>query len=179
MSNCSSCATQLPDDFGLVTCPNCGAQAFIDFNGAAVSASVDMVASTSTQSPENSQRTSVSPQQEAHETIEKAAPQPASALSDMSDIADFGNSSASQGREGLLRFDIYLSGIDTADIRQEVLGALDDAKFLWDAQKILAGVQMGELTLKGLTAVKAAVFIQRLRAIPIEIRWEQYAIHQA
>lgn len=92
----------------------------------------------------------------------------------MSDVADFGNSSVSQGREGLLRFNIYIAGIDTSDIRAEVREALDDAKFLWDVDAIIGSVKNGELAIKEITPVKSALLVQKLRTISVEVRWEQY-----
>lgn len=98
--------------------------------------------------------------------------------SDMSDIAKFGNSSMSQAREGSLLFDIYISGIDTADIRSQVREALTDTRFVWDAQAFMARLRNGELRIKDVSAIKSAIIIQRLRSVPVDVRWEQHAIHQ-
>ena len=48
----------------------------------------------------------------------------------MDDLKDFANSPMSQGREGLLRVNVVISGIDTADLRNMVYEALLDRKFL-------------------------------------------------
>ena len=53
-----------------------------------------------------------------------------------------------------------------------------DERFLWDAEKIISDMVEGQLRLKEVTAVKSALLVQKLRAVPVEIRWEQYAIYQ-
>jgi hypothetical protein len=97
---------------------------------------------------------------------------------DMSDIAEFGNSTVSQGREGILRFNLYITGIDTADLRNEIRDALRDDRFLWDTENIISKIKNGELVLNEITPVKSAILLQRLRSISVDIRWEQYAVHQ-
>ncbi|MCB0342201.1 MAG: hypothetical protein H6626_10530 [Pseudobdellovibrionaceae bacterium] len=98
---------------------------------------------------------------------------------DLSDISSFANSEVSQGREGLLRFHLKIAGVDTRDVREELFEALDDQRFLWDAQAMMADMKNGQMLISGISAVKAYILIQRLRHLPIEITWEQYAIHQS
>ena len=94
------------------------------------------------------------------------------------DLADYGNSDLSQAKDGMLRFNLLISGIDTPDIRYAIKEALTDRKFIWEASEILAQTNNGELKIEGITAVKAALVVKRIRNLPIEIRWEQYAISQ-
>lgn len=96
----------------------------------------------------------------------------------MQDVVDFANSAASQGREGLLRFNVSVSGIDSLDIRKKVGEILNDSRFLWDANQLLNQAKNGRIEIRDLTAVKTALLVQRLRTVPVEIYWEQYAIHQ-
>ena len=98
---------------------------------------------------------------------------------DMSDIASFGNGEESQTREGTLRFNLRISGIDTVDIRKLLVEALDDSKLKWDIHTHMQKINNGELLLTDLTAVKSALIIQRLRSISVQLSWEQYSIHQA
>ncbi|MCB0350751.1 MAG: hypothetical protein KDD38_06175 [Bdellovibrionales bacterium] len=172
----------MAEDFGLVTCSSCGSQVLLELDGA-VSAEVrddsnneksrseDEVSETPRLSDELSQVlvAEISPSKENN----------LSDPSDMGDVAAFGNSSISQGREGMLRFNLYISGIDTSDIREEVREILNDAKFLWDADQIVSTIHNGELALKEMTPIKSALLVQKLRSISVELKWEQYAIHQA
>ena len=98
---------------------------------------------------------------------------------DLSDIAAFGNSEVSGAREGTLRYNVHVTGIDTVDVRDAFREALTDRKFVWDTDQILRSIRDGECWVKDVTATKAHVLISRLRTLPVEIEWEQYAIHQA
>lgn len=98
---------------------------------------------------------------------------------DLSDIAQFGNSDASSGREGALRYSVQITGIDTANVREELREALTDRKFMWDADQILRTIRNGEVRITNVSATKAYMLISRLRSMPVQVRWEQYAVHQA
>ncbi len=98
---------------------------------------------------------------------------------DMREVATFGNSDASLAREGGYRFNLSIYGIDSADIREEVKDALTDGRFLWDLESLLNQVEQGVLKLNDLSAVKSALIVQRLKTLPVDIKWEQYAIHQS
>jgi hypothetical protein len=134
--------------------------------------------------PISSQPPPPSPLEEFAPTRPTPAPQhaaqerPTATTPDMTEVADFGNSSASLAREGSLRFNIFISGIDTVDIRQQVQDALTDERFLWDAEALVSKSHNGELKITDISAVKSSLIIQRLRPISIDIRWEQHAIHQ-
>ena len=72
-----------------------------------------------------------------------------------------------------------VTGIDTVDVRDAFREALTDRKFVWDTDQIVRSIKNGECTLRDVTATKAHVLISRLRTLPVDIEWEQYAIHQA
>ena len=97
---------------------------------------------------------------------------------DLSDIAKFGNSEASGGRDGALRYNLRVTGIDTVDVREAFREALTDRKFVWDTDEILRSIKSGECAIENISSVKAHVLITRLRQLPVEVEWEQYAIHQ-
>lgn len=105
-------------------------------------------------------------------------PEAPTPIEDLRDLAKYGNSDVSQAREGAYRFNITIRGIDTAEIRQAIRHELADSRFLWDIEALLATVTDGELIINDVPAVKAALAIQRLKLLPVEIKWEQYAIHQ-
>lgn len=97
---------------------------------------------------------------------------------DLSDIARFGNSDASSGRDGSLRYNLYIQGIDTVDVREALREALTDRKFLWDADAILRSIRNGEVALENIGASKAYILVSRLRSLQVKVRWEQHALHQ-
>lgn len=111
---------------------------------------------------------------EAYSVAPKASDSP-----DLSDIAQFGNSESSGGRDGTLRYILYISGIDTSDVRMAFREALTDRKFLWDTDQILRSLKNGHVRIENVSATKAHVLITRLRNMPVKVRWEQYAIHQS
>jgi hypothetical protein len=106
------------------------------------------------------------------------APATAPDSPDLSDIARFGNSEASSGRDGSLRYSLSIQGIDTVDVREALREALTDRKFIWDTESLLRSIRDGQLQLHDVTASKAFMLISRLRSLPVRVKWEQHAIHQ-
>jgi hypothetical protein len=105
-------------------------------------------------------------------------PRPKAPAESMQDVVDYANSTSSQGREGLLRFHVTITGIDTTDIRKKIADVISDERFLWDTNQLISSIQSGRLEIRELTPVKAALLVQKLKQLPVEIYWEQYAIHQ-
>ncbi len=97
---------------------------------------------------------------------------------DLSDIAGFGNSDVSSTREGSLRYTLFVSGIDTVDVRNSFREAITDRKLVWDIDQILRSVKNGEVKIQNVSAAKAFIVASRLRNLPVQVRWEQYAISQ-
>lgn len=116
----------------------------------------------------------VSDAPEFEESREEASPQ--YGLEDMSEISDYGNSEVSQGREGAYQLTIVISGIDSKDLRDDLYAAIEDSRFLWDEQAIINSAKNGVVKIKGVSTIKAAILLQRLRGLPLEVRWEQNAI---
>ncbi len=104
---------------------------------------------------------------------------PASASSDLGDVASFGNSEASGGREGPLRYNLFIEGIDTVDVRESFREALTDRKLMWDTDQILRSIRNGNVNIPNVAPTKAYILITRLRGMPVQVRWEQYAISQS
>jgi hypothetical protein len=109
----------------------------------------------------------------------KQAPEAASAGFGMKEIADFGNSEESAGREGTFSYDISISGIDSADLRTAIKEALTDPLFLWDTEALIREAKQGELKIANITAVKAAIVVQRLRGLPVDIQWVQHGLFES
>lgn len=93
-------------------------------------------------------------------------------------LNEYANSEISQAKDGLLVFKLLISGIDSKEIRESIREAMEDARFGWDADSIIGQIEKGELTIENLSPVKATILINRIKRLPIQIRWEQYAITQ-
>ena len=202
MVSCPICGTQNQGDFGLINCASCGSPFFIQIDGSAeaVKPTDEMSARAAAEPPpppaiesmadeasasiledfEQTNRQSdfnQPPPLAAH--VESFSSEPVSEPGDMREIAAFGNSEESLAREGAYRFDLTVMGIDSAEIKIEVKEALSDGRFLWDIEKMFAEMQDGVLQIKDLSAVKSALVVQRLKILPVDIKWEQHAIHQS
>lgn len=105
-------------------------------------------------------------------------PPAAENLEDMSNLAKYGNSEESQGRAGPLRVKVRVAGIDSPEIREELRAALTDKKFLWDTEEMMRSIDRGVLVIPNATPLKAAILIERIKGMPLDISWEQFAITQ-
>ena len=115
---------------------------------------------------------------DATEYIPPGLNEPMANLEDMSNIADYGNSEDSLGRVGPLRVKVSLTGIDSPEIREELREALTDKKFLWDIEEVMRSIEGGVLVIDNATPLKAAILLERIKALPLEVSWEQFAINQ-
>lgn len=98
--------------------------------------------------------------------------------SDPLNLNEFANSEISAAKDGPLLFRVLISGIDTREIRESIREVLEDPRFAWDSNEIFSKVSKGHLAIDGLSPVKASILITRIKRLPVEIRWEQYAIAQ-
>jgi hypothetical protein len=98
---------------------------------------------------------------------------------DLSDIARFGNSDVSSARDGSLRYNLWVTGIDTSDVREAFREAITDRRLVWDIDQILRSVKNGEVRIANVSPAKAFIVVTRLRQLPVHVRWEQYAISQS
>lgn len=94
-------------------------------------------------------------------------------------ISEYANSEFSQGKNGAFVYNVSISDIDSKEIREFLREAINDTRFNWDTQTIISQIKKGELLLKNLSPVKASILINRIKRLPVKIRWEQYAITQA
>lgn len=93
-------------------------------------------------------------------------------------LNEYANSEISQAKDGMLVFKLLISGIDSKEIRESIREAMEDARFGWDVNSIIGQINKGDLTIENLSPVKATILINRIKRLPIQIRWEQYAITQ-
>lgn len=114
---------------------------------------------------------------EAPPAVYKAPGSPADSPN-LSDLAAFANSEDSGGREGPLRYTLLIHGIDTVDVRDAFREAITDRKLMWDIEQILRNIRQGFVKIENVPPGKAFIVINRLRNLPLQIRWEQHAITQ-
>lgn len=195
MSNCPNCQAPVPDDFGLIECANCGASIFVEFDGSVTAPAEDAVVEHNTAShtitheatpaempPFEIDSNEILSEQTFDmmpQSVVTPIPEPSTSEQHFDELQDFANSPLSQGRDGLLRVNLTISGIDTADLRNLIHEALLDKKFLWDVEGMMKQIASGQLKIQDLSSVKAAVLLLRLKNIPVQVSWEQHAIHQA
>ena len=223
MPTCPKCQADIEQDFGVVTCHQCGEILMVELDGEvrvssgggepAPVAEMDTVPSNSVEASqgftdeaqdfvEDSSHFADEPQDftdesedfnevpsnsvEALQDVSEAPPEdlvpeaaPSPAVSGPFNLTEFANSEDSSAREGFLRVDLTLSGIDTKEIRWALRDAMTDKKFVWNVDDHLANLHSGVMRLENISALKASLLVQRLRFLPIEITWEQHAIHNA
>jgi hypothetical protein len=208
MAQCPVCAAEVFEDFGSTECLSCGAQLLIHVDGTVETMGGSKTGDVSAVEFREPERlfdeevdTGDEPQEEERppefepqpkpdifadpdepsavesETVYRVPDTPADSP-DLSDIARFGNSEASSGRDGALRYNLRIHGIDTVDVREAFREALTDRKFLWDTDQILRSIRNGEVQIPNVAASKAYMLITRLRSLPVKVKWEQYAVHQ-
>ncbi len=100
-------------------------------------------------------------------------PQSKPASGDLSEIAKFGNSEVSLGKDGPYIYDILIWNIDSREVRERLREALTDRRFAWDVDKLMNSIQQGALRISQINAVKSAVVVNRLKNLPVGISWEQ------
>ncbi len=70
-------------------------------------------------------------------------------------------------------YSINIKGIDTADIRRDLKDTLTDMRLRIDVDAIINSIDQGEVTIANVSSVKAALIVQRLRSLPVDLSWQQ------
>jgi hypothetical protein len=94
-------------------------------------------------------------------------------------IQDYANSEISSAKGGPTLIRLLISGIDTKEIRESLREAITDSRFGWDVDAIMNSIAKGELRIENVSPVKASIAVNRIKRLPVRIRWEQYAVTQA
>lgn len=100
------------------------------------------------------------------------------AAEDLSEIADFGNSEISTAKSGNLLYDLRISGIDSAEIRELIRENITDQRLGINTKGLMKHIKDGVLEVKKINAIKASVLINRLKSLPVNLKWRQNAITQ-
>lgn len=167
---CQKCESDLNGDFGMVACPTCGEINFLDDAPAG-----DLSRLAQNSSAAEPQEFNVEPGEfsldETKPSIE-ALPEPR-----LEEIADFGNSQASNAPDGFLHYDLVISQIDSKEIRMEVIAALTDRKLGLTEEDILKRIKNGQILFLDLSPIKASQIVKKLRYIDVKINWTQKSLH--
>lgn len=193
--HCPQCQTALKDDYGMITCPGCGAIVFVDMDGGAnvagdspaSPAASDGDAPVAAESPSDFSPLGFdlpgSPESSSTE-VGASGPVASSEVANPSEIdpndplglSAYANSEISGAKDGPMVVTLVISGIDTKDIRDEIRQVLKDSRFGWDVVQVMSRIRGGELRIEAISPVKATVVINRIKSLPVQIRWEQNAI---
>ncbi len=92
------------------------------------------------------------------------------------EINQFGNSVLSSQVDGPFAYKITLRGIDSAEIYEELMELLEDKKFNWDTDVLKKQISNGELVIKDVNPVVAAVLIKKIKPLSIQISWRKYGL---
>lgn len=117
-------------------------------------------------------------EQESSLPIVEIASAEAVSAEDPLGLSAYANSEISSAKDGPLLFRIFISGIDSKELREFLYESIDDSRFAWDPNELMAQINKGHLIIDKISPVKATILINRIKRLPIQIRWEQYSITQ-
>lgn len=203
MSSCPSCSRNIKIDeshYGtLYTCPQCQSVFFVGWDGQPENAAAPMADTAPTENFASPEAPAISNEEvipQANDFISTPAtsfpaddlssplnpieptgfelpsyePTEASGKENFNDVLEFANAVEDKG---LITYTLTIKGIDLSHLHQQLTDALTDPKFNWRVEEIMGQIQDGTLTLESLNAAKAAVLVQRLKFLPLEIHWRQ------
>lgn len=99
--------------------------------------------------------------------------QPQSFQQVAAEIEQFGNA---QTVVSGISYDLEVSGLDTKEVMSLFKEAIDDSKFSWIADEIMANLKNGVCNFKNLSPIEAYVLSRRIQFLSVEIKWKQNAI---
>lgn len=192
--NCQVEQSVSEKNFGaLYTCPSCQSVYFLNFDGQPDYGEVptdfqvgDANIAENTNVQSNAQEEPVAyandflntnydlPNEESLASSALAAVVATSAFDQIAgEISDFGNKEL---QIATLNYDVKISGLDNAEIKDLFLEAIEDSKFGWSASEIMASIINGEVFIKELNPVKAYILAKRLQFLDVEKKWTQHAL---
>jgi hypothetical protein len=95
------------------------------------------------------------------------------------DVVEFGNQELPSMAPGVLVYDIKISGVDTAEIRESLVSCLSDKRLGMNPAEILAQVRKGELVLPKVNPAKASVILSRIKHLPFKVSWSSQQLVKA
>jgi len=88
-------------------------------------------------------------------------------------ITRFDGTDSSQMVDGPYYYDVIVSGIDTASLKQQVVDALTDRRLNWSQDDIKKNIKMGQLQLLNLNPVRAVLVVLKLQPLDVDVEWDQ------
>ncbi len=107
------------------------------------------------------------------ESTEEGQESTAEANPDFSDVESYGNATATSDK-GFLRYDLFIEGVDSHEIKTQVFHVLEDPRFNWSAREILQSEKEGVVAIKNLNPVKVMVLLSELSFLSVQLSWKQY-----
>jgi len=163
---CSKCGSELPNDVtGRVECADCHEITFVGDSGAELQMLTPEFSFSIDATVRTPPATALFGQPEGETALASGGSE------SFQDIVSFGNSETLDSNTGGLVYHIKLAGVDTAELRQELLEALDDKRLKLDAKVLMKSIKAGRLDIINVNPVKAAVLLNRIKHLPLMIRW--------
>jgi hypothetical protein len=89
------------------------------------------------------------------------------------DIQRFDESTASQMDDGEYLYEVIITGIDSADLKKEIIMALSEKRFSLLISELQKEIQKGELIVRNLNPVRAMLIVLRLQSLDVIVEWRQ------
>lgn len=166
---CPQCQSPLSQDFGVVTCSQCGAVLMVDING---DVGVDLP-------PIDPQTPFIELEPISLQFPEPLEPQPPAQVpppeepgAAFREIEDFGNQDL---HSGPLDYTLRIEGLDSGELKTKLKDVLSDSRLNLNTNQVLSALAYGKLELRGLNPVKVTYIVSRLKHLPLKISWRQSA----
>jgi hypothetical protein len=88
-------------------------------------------------------------------------------------VSQFDGAEASTMADGPFYYDVRISGIDTASLKEQVMDALSDKRLGWSPDEIKKKIRMGQLLLEDLNPVRAVLVVTKLQTLDVDVEWDQ------
>lgn len=169
MASCPKCLSniEISSQFfgGLFTCPKCQAVYFIGFDGVPEGNVSDEVSQPMDLPP---------PQEEFYQAAIEQPPveslAPMTAEQSFQDVVQYGNTDMTSSP---LTFQVTIEGLDILQNINELKEVFADAKLQMNFQELRQKITNGKLLIEKIQPAKAAILVQRLRALDLKMHWEQ------
>ncbi len=96
----------------------------------------------------------------------------------LSEMQLLGDMASEKFKESNYFFDIEITGIDSKDVRDEILDHLFDSRLGLKENNLDKKIKNGFLIIHDVSAVKTHVIVQRLSHLPCEISWKIKEAHE-
>ena len=100
-------------------------------------------------------------------------PPPLDEAADPLGVTQFDGAQASQLVDGPFYYDVRVSGIDTASLKQHVIDMLSDKRLGWSTDEIKKKIKGGQLQLLNLNPVRAVLTVLQLQSLDVDVEWDQ------